>query len=189
MFWFYDADRITHRQTDIITHRGGGLLYCHWREYILNKLCIYMYSLAKVARFRCLVSLTCICPSVCVDSTKGSSRRAVTSWSRPRHRRRHPGTAAAAAGCDIIDDDDMDDNSLPYFSLPLDIKPYHHWLHTTVCSCHSLVYSAQKFWKFCARFPLILRTIFASYAHCFRRLTVPYCGLYTVKMGAHLHIF
>ena len=54
-----------------------------------------------------------------------SSRRAVTSWSIPRHHgRRRPGAVSSAAAGDIIDDDDdVDDDSLHCFSLPVDIKP------------------------------------------------------------------
>ena len=96
----------------------------------IRRVCMCMSGSAYV----CLS----VCLSVCVDSTKTSSRRAVTTWSFPRHSshraRRRPNTAAAAAAAavDVIDDDDdMDDDSITYVSLPADIKPP-EWFLTSV---------------------------------------------------------
>ena len=85
----------------------------------------------------------CVWLSVCADSTKNSSRRAVTGWSsshrpRKRARRHHPSAvyaaaaAAAAAAGGVIDDDEMDD-AFRYFSIP-DMKPAHDWLLAAVSS-------------------------------------------------------
>jgi len=43
--------------------------------------------------------------------------------------------------------------------------------------------------EFCTRLLLILHTIFANCVHCFVCLTMPYYGLYTVKIGANSRIF